>query len=103
MNRQRWLRSLERGLGWIAIPNLAIILVTLQALGFLMVLSNPFWAPRLALVPELVIGGEYWRVVTFLALPLSTSPIWVIFTLWFIYFIVDMIEREWGEFQTTLY
>jgi len=100
---QKWMRFLERRLGWIAVPNLAVILVTLQALGFLMVMSDPIWIGRLALVPELVLAGEYWRLVTFLALPLSTSPLWVIFTLWFLYFVVNMIENEWGAFKTTFY
>jgi hypothetical protein len=100
---QKWMRFLERRFGWIAIPNLAIILVTLQALGFLCVMSDPVWIGHLALVPELVKAGEYYRLITFLALPLSTSPLWVIFTLWFLYFVVNMIENEWGAFKTTFY
>ncbi len=100
---QKWLRVLERRLGWIAIPNIAILLVTLQGLGFLMVSSNPIWVERLALVPELVRQGEFWRLITFLALPLSLSPIWVVFALWFIYFILNAIESEWGSFKTTFY
>ena len=100
---QKWMRFLERHFGWIAIPNLAIILVTLQALGFLMVMSNPLWVEHLALVPSLVAAGEYWRLVTFLALPLSMSPLWMIFVLWFLYFVMDIIEKEWGAFKTTLY
>lgn len=100
----RWLRRLERKLQWMAIPHIAILFVTLQALGFLMVMSDPIWTARLALIPEAVTQGhEYWRLVTFLALPLSMSPIWVIFTLWFLYFIINMIESEWGAFKTTLY
>jgi hypothetical protein len=100
---QKWMSFMERRFGWLAIPNLAILLVTLQALGFLFVMSDPAWIGRLALVPELVLAGEYWRLVTFLALPLSTSPLWVIFTLWFLYFVVNMIENEWGAFKTTFY
>jgi membrane associated rhomboid family serine protease len=99
----KWLNNLERTFGWLAIPNLAVILVTLQALGTLFVWMNPMWMGRLALIPELVMSGEYWRLVTFLSLPLSLSPIWVIFSLWFLYFVVDLIENEWGAFKTTLY
>jgi membrane associated rhomboid family serine protease len=99
----RWLDRLERVLGWLAIPNIAVIFVTLQALGFLMLSSDPIWLTRLALVPEMVSAGEYWRLVTFLALPVSMSLLWVIFSLWFLYFILNMIENEWGAFKTTLY
>jgi len=99
----RWLQILERKMQWLAIPNIAILLVTLQALGFLMITSNPTWLNLLALFPEAVKDGEYWRLITFLALPLSTSPIWVLFTLWFLYYIVNTIENVWGAFKTTLY
>jgi hypothetical protein len=99
----RWLNRLERIFGWVAIPHIAVIFVTLQALGFLMLSADPIWLTRLALVPELVSVGEYWRLITFLALPVSMSLIWVIFSLWFLYFILNMIESEWGAFKTTLY
>lgn len=97
------LTRLERRFSWIAIPNIAILFVTLQALGFLMVMSDPVWISRLALIPDAVREGQYWRLITFLALPLSMSPIWVIFALMFLYFVLNSIEREWGAFKTTLY
>ena len=99
----KWLRVLERRLNWLAIPNIAVLLVTLQGLGFLMVFSDPVWIERLALLPGRVASGEYWRLITFLALPVSMSPLWVIFSLWFLYFIVNAIESIWGSFKTTLY
>lgn len=103
-NSPKWLRTLERKFQWLAIPHIAVLFVTLQALGFLMVVSDPIWSARLALIPEAVrLEGEYWRLVTFLALPLSLSPIWVLFTLWFLYFVINMIESQWGSFKTTLY
>lgn len=100
----RWLQRIERKLGWIAIPHISVLLVTLQALGFLMVLSDPVWLDRLALYPSYVSEtGEYWRVLTFLALPITMSPFWVLFQLWFLYFIVETIENRWGAVRTTLY
>ena len=99
----QWLKKLERNFQWLAIPQIAILFVTLQALGFLLVTSDEAWVERLALIPQLVVRGEYWRLITFLSLPLSLSPIWVIFTLWFLYFIINTIENEWGAFKTTLY
>ena len=87
-----WLQFLEKRMQWLAIPHIAILFVTLQALGFLMVMSDPIWIDRLALLPSAVLQGQYWRLVTFLALPLSLSPIWVIFTLWFIYFILNILK-----------
>ena len=85
----KWLDHLERKLGWIAIPHLAWIFIALQIMGFMMISSDPYWVERLALIPSLVYAGEYWRVVTFLSLPLSMSPIWMFFVLWFLYFIIN--------------
>src|SRR5205823_2070717 len=86
------------------IPGIGILFITLQALGFLLVASDPIWMLRLALDPDAVLRGhEYWRLITFLALPLSMSPLWVIFVLWFLYFIFSSIETEWGSFKTTFY
>jgi len=94
---------LERRMGWLAIPNLAILLVTLQGLGFLMVSMDPIWASRLALIPEAVLDGQIWRLITFLALPLSMNLFYAVLGLWFLYFIVNTIENEWGAFRTTFY
>jgi hypothetical protein len=100
---QRWLNRLEKRLGWLAIPNLASFLVGLQIIGFLLVLSDPLWMARLALIPHLVLQGEVWRLITFLALPLSLNPFWMLFVLWFLYFIVDGLENAWGSFKATFY
>lgn len=99
----RWLDRMERHFSWIGVPNIAILFVTLQALGFLMLSSNPLWLERLALLPEAVLSGEVWRLVTWLALPVTQNLIWVIFALWFLYFILNAIESEWGHFRTTIY
>ena len=99
----RWLQFLSRRLSWLAVPNIGLILVTLQALGFLCAYSDPMWIPRLALIPEAVLHGELWRLVTFLSIPVSMSPLWIIFTLFFYYSILGSIEEEWGAFKTTFY
>jgi len=98
-----WLGKLERHLRWLAVPNIAGLLVGLQFVGFVLVHSDPDWWWRLALVPELVLEGELWRLVSFLALPISSSPLWILFFLWFLYFIVEGIENALGSFRTTFY
>ncbi len=98
-----WLRTLERKIPWLAVPNIAVLLVTLQVIGFLLFLSDPAWMPRLILFPDLVKHGEVWRLLSYLAVPLSTSIIWAIFALWFLYSVLNWIESEWGAFKTTLY
>ena len=98
-----WIDRLEKYLGFIAVPRLGMIFVTLQAIGFLFVSIDPAWIGQLALVPEAVLDGQVFRLVTFLALPSSTSLIWVLLGLWFLWFVFSALENEWGAFRTTLY
>lgn len=58
---------------------------------------------KLILVPSLVLQGEVWRLITFLFIPPTTSPMWVIFTLYFYYMVGSSLENEWGSFKFTLY
>jgi hypothetical protein len=88
------------GLG---IPNLALYLIGAQALGFLAILADPRNVQLLELDPSLVLRGEVWRLVTFLAIPVASGALWMVFALYFLYFIVNGLEEAWGEFHTTLY
>jgi membrane associated rhomboid family serine protease len=99
----RWIDWLDRRMPGFGIPNLALYLVGVQACGFLLLLANPNAIFLLILDPSLVLKGEVWRLVTFLAVPPQLSPIWMVFALYFLYFIMSGIEEEWGEFRTTLY
>lgn len=99
----KWLQWASRRLRFLAVPNIAVIFITLQALGFLSVLADPAWFGRLVLDPGAVLDGQVWRLITFLALPLSLSIIWFAFAMWFLYFVINLIESEWGDFKTTLY
>jgi len=99
----KWIDRLERLMPGLGIPNLALLLVAAQGLGYLLLLANPQALPLLVLDPYSVLHGEVWRLITFLAVPTSDSLLWMVFDLWFLYFIVNAIEQEWGEFRTTLY
>lgn len=99
----KWIDRLERLMPGLGIPNLALYLVGAQALGFLLASYQRSLLQLLVLDPALVLQGELWRLITFLAVPLSLSPLWMVFVLWFLYFIINGIEEEWGEFRTTLY
>ncbi len=98
-----WLTWAEKKFSFIALPNLALYLIVLQIFGILVVNFVSDGMMRLVLDPRMVLHeGEYWRLFTFMAVPL-TNNIFLIFALWFLYFVVNALEQEWGEFRTTLY
>ncbi len=99
----KWLSFLAKHLSWLGVPNLATFFVALQALGFLLVQTDPGGFERMVLFPDKVLQGELWRLISFLAIPLAQSLIWMVFSLLFSYFILNSIEAEWGEFKTTFY
>jgi hypothetical protein len=99
----KWIDRLERLMPGLGIPNLALFLVGAQGLGFFIVLANRQALSLLVLDPYLVLHGELWRLISFLAVPLTLNAVWMVFALWFLYFIINGIEQEWGEFRTTLY
>lgn len=98
-----WLDKLERRIGFIGIPGLARILVGFAALVFLLTLALPGFTSVLVLDPEKIRHGEVWRLITYIFIPQSLSPIWVIFALWFLWWVGEGTERAMGPFQFTLY
>ncbi len=95
--------KLERRLGFIAIPGLIRIVVGFSALVFLLVWLDPAYAAVLNLDPALIRHGQVWRLVTYIFVPQTVSPLWIIFVLWFLWWIGEGLERAFGAFRLTLY
>jgi hypothetical protein len=98
-----WLNKLERRIGFLGIPGLPRILVGFAALVFVLALLLPGFTSMLALDPEKIRHGEVWRLISYIFIPQSTSPLWVIFALWFLWWIGEGTERAMGAFGFTLY
>ena len=97
------LDKLERRLGFLAVPRLIRIVVGLTAVVFLLVRLNPGFRFVVELDPERIRHGELWRLVTYVFLPQTTSFLWVLLLLWFLWFIGEGLEQAWGAFRLTLY
>lgn len=98
-----WLDRFEKHLGFIAIPGLARILVGFAALVFLLAWFAPGFTSVLELDPEQIRHGQVWRLVTYIFIPQTLSPWWILFALWFLWWIGEGLERAWGAFRLTLY
>ena len=54
--------------------------------------------------PVLIIWlGQVWRIVTWIFLPLSNNPFFVVLALYFYYFVGSSLEREWGTAKFTVF
>jgi len=87
-------------LEWIAIPNLGILIVGLAVLGYVgqELLNIPI--SRFEFDPYLVRQGEYWRLLSY---PLIGGPIWLIFYVLYVYFVMNALEQTWGTSRLTIF
>lgn len=97
------LDRLERRCGFLAVSGLIKAIVLFNVLVFLLVLLNPGFEKFLALDPARIMHGEVWRLVTYIFLPRTLSPLMLVLALWFLWFIGEGLERAWGPFRVTLY
>lgn len=105
---------LERRFGQYAIPGLVRLIVALNTVVYLLSLWNPALLSWLDLDPAAILGGQLWRLVTYIFIPgyggiftalfgQSGSALEVIFSLLFLWWIGDGLEHAWGAFRLNLF
>lgn len=100
-----WLNKLERRLGKFAIKNLMTYIVGINGIIYALSIfgNSGFIINKLMLIPELVLQGEVWRLITYIFIPPNASPIWIIFVLYFYYMVGSALENEWGSFKFNVF
>ena len=98
-----WLDKLEKRYRRFGIRGLMKYIKGLNAIVFFMIRVEPSFLYTLALIPEYVMRGEVWRLVTYLFIPPATSVFFIIFVLYFYYMIGTSLEQEWGTFKFNVY
>lgn len=101
----KWLDKLDRKLGKYSIKGLMYYIVIINAAVFLLMQFDKKGIVifNLELFPSLVREGEFWRLISFIAIPPATSIIWIVFVLYFYYMIGNALEHEWGSFKFNIY
>ncbi len=95
--------KLDRKMRRYAIRSVTLYLIIGQVIFFLFAMSGRFILDRVVLVPELVLAGEWWRLVTFLFIPPATNPIFVFFAWYLFYLMGSALEGHWGAFRYNLF
>lgn len=99
----KWLTKMERYLDRLAIRRLMYYIIIGNGLVLLLYQIYPPIYSVLILIPQLVLKGEIWRLLTFIFIPPTFSLFWGIFTLYFYYLVGISLENEWGSSKFNLY
>lgn len=98
------LREALAKIDFIAIPNLGMLIAGLAVLGFIG--THMLGAPieRFTFDPELVRQGDWWRLFAYPTIGDSaSSPIWLLFFVLYVYFVMDALEQNWGSSPLTVF
>ncbi|HPU00644.1 MAG: rhomboid family intramembrane serine protease [Firmicutes bacterium] len=99
----KWMNKLERKYGRYALNNLIFYVIALNATVFILSYLSPQLEELLILYPQRVLQGELWRLLTYIFIPPTYSPLWIIFVLYFYYLVGSGLEQAWGAFRLNLY
>ncbi|MBA4391070.1 MAG: hypothetical protein C0399_09040 [Syntrophus sp. (in: bacteria)] len=94
---------LEKKFRRFTIPNITLYLIIGQAVLFVLDLSGKFDLASVVLIPVLVRGGEWWRLISFIFIPPATHPLFMIFAWYLFYLMGNALEEHWGAFRFNLF
>jgi len=101
--RMNWISSLEKRFGSWAIPNLTLYLMAVQAIGVALLIGGYVDYRDMVLVGGLVQAGQWARLFSFMMIPKTLDPIWLLFAFYIFYLIGTSLERQWGIFRYNLF
>jgi len=80
-------------------------LVATQAIVFIIdfILPEVSLSWRFMFVRPLIMQGEIWRVLSFIFLPLQTTPIFLLFAIYFYMMMGSGLEGQWGAFKFNIF
>lgn len=78
------------------ISNLALVLTLGSGFCFVFAMISPGFLPFIAFVPELVLRGEWWRLLSFIFYPFAMHPIFAFFTYYLFFIMGRSLEQQWG-------
>ena len=87
------------------IPNLVMYIAIGQVIVGVLSLLPPLRSlPYLLAFSRMaILHGEIWRLITFIFVPTSTNPFYLLLGCYVIYWTGQMLEREWGTAKFSLF
>ena len=108
------LDKIERRFRRFALPHLTIGLILCQVVVYAMSQGQMLKAgggdpqgqtvlDRIALVPDKVLEGQVWRLLTFVCEPPVTNVVFALFFWYLFYLMGEALELNWGPFRYNVY
>ena len=102
---QKFLSRMEWKINRFAVKDLmkylCIMMLGVYILDFLPLPKDAY--PMLYFNRDLIMQGQIWRLITFVLLPPTGQPLWILLSLYFYYFIGSSLEGKWGSARFNLY
>lgn len=102
------LSRLNAKFGRYAVTNVTLFFIIGQVLMYVVAQLNPGQngvdiLERIQMYPHKVLGGEWWRLVTFLFDPPGSNPIFAFFFWYMFYLMGTTLEVSWGAFRYNMF
>ncbi|MCM1298281.1 MAG: rhomboid family intramembrane serine protease [Firmicutes bacterium] len=91
--------------GRYGIPNLMLYIVIAMAGVFIVELFVPEMPLRMYLYfsRDLILAGDWWRILTWIIIPDETSIVFIIFSLYIYWMMGTALEQQWGVLKFNVY
>lgn len=99
------LNKLEYKFGKIRIPNLMLYIVIAIGAAYIvdLLVPNISLSYYMYFDRELILAGQWWRVITWVFMYNNTNIFFLLISLYFYYFIGTGLEHRWGSFKFNVY
>lgn len=104
----KFLNRLEKRFGLWAVPNVVLFLIIAQVFIYGMIVIGRVDYNSLLLIPNKVLEGEWWRLLSFVIAPptVPTGPLGAVFLafFWYIFWMMSSaLEAAWSVFRFNVY
>ena len=99
----KFIDKLERKFGKYGIPNLTTYMIACYIIGYFLQMFAPGVLSMLSLNVSRILHGQIWRIVSFILVPYTTSPVNFLIFAFLYYSISQTLERVWGSFRMDMY
>ena len=102
-------KGFERRFGWLAFPGLLRYFALLHVLVYVLQIVQPRIGVRLMFDRDAILGGEVWRVVTFLFASSgfgefgTMGMVFMVFMVMIAFMMSDALEEAWGVFKASMF